>query len=229
VDFIERELLEQTGAATEEAEERADETNAEEFDDETQEHCAGTVIERHFHPCSTMHVVEHPSPSWGAQTPAAAADEPPEREDGRQSALVLHARPEPLQWYPLSHCSFPFIFPSPQMGVHMLASPVHVNPASTRHVAVQPSPETVFLSSQASDLRMSPSPQIALQMLGAPVQVKPASIAQEALQPSPDTVFLSSHCSRSLATFPSPHTGTGQVVILHIQPGFWQLEAPIPQ
>ena len=84
---------------------------------------------------------------------------------------------------------------------------MHVNPDSTAQLVLQPSPPTVFPSSQASPAATRPSPQIVWQTEGVPMHVNPDSTAQLALQPSPPTVLPSSQASL-LARKPSLHTAT---------------------
>jgi len=51
----------------------------------------------------------------------------------------------------------------------------HVNPDSVAQVALQPSPGSVFPSSQVSGPSLIPFPQL-FQVLGSPVHVNPASV-----------------------------------------------------
>jgi hypothetical protein len=58
--------------------------------------------------------------------------------------------------------------PSPQVVWQELGVPLHDQPLSNVHVALQPSPLVVLPSSHASDPLMSPSPQMGVQVLVSP-------------------------------------------------------------
>src|SRR3569623_499400 len=67
---------------------------------------------------------------------------------------------------------------------------------SARHIAEQPSPSAVLVSSHCSLPVTAPAPHT----------VSAVSIVHVAVQPSPLAVLPSSHCS-PLSRKPSPHTG----------------------
>src|SRR4051794_23809073 len=89
-----------------------------------------------------------------------------------------------------------------------LGCPPHVHPTSCRQsTPEQPSPLSVWPSSQVSAPRMKPSPQIGLQVLGVPTQLKPASTWHVNEQPSPLVALPSSQASGPRSR-PSPQIGT---------------------
>src|SRR5436309_531165 len=114
--------------------------------------------------------------------------------------------------------------PSPHTVVHGLPGVVQTKPASTVHVALQPSrlrvlpsshrsaprtrpsPPVVLPSSQPSLPTLRASPQIGVHGVFAAPQMKPSSIAHSEEHPSPFALLPSSHASAPTIS-PSPHTG----------------------
>src|SRR5690606_26001328 len=93
----------------------------------------------------------------------------------------------------------------------------HSHPCSTSHVAEQPSPSTLFPSSQASGLsasspgRRKPSPHAEVQAAVAPPPLgrQPGSISHRGEQPSPLFTLPSSQRSPKSTTPSLLHTSGG--------------------
>src|SRR5450432_776769 len=99
---------------------------------------------------------------------------------------------------PSSQVSLPIMTPSPQSGMQGFPGTRHCHPVSTLlQSPEQPSPLTLFPSSQASGELTVPSPQTVLRVQGWPTdgQIQPFSIWQSGVQPSPPILFPSSHRS----------------------------------
>src|SRR5690606_19408012 len=122
---------------------------------------------------------------------------------------------------PSSHSSAPSTTPSPQtVGVHVLGTPSHLNPISTRQVGEQPSPASTPASSHCSGNERIPSPHLAKGSHGIPAsrQMKPGSTSKQlAAQPSPSCSFPSSHASLA-ASIPSPHFAGPAASPVEIEP-----------
>ena len=79
--------------------------------------------------------------------------------------------------------------------MHVLGEPMQVKPKPTLHVKSQPSPGSMFPSSQASLPTITPSPQSVMHALGLPLHTQPGSVAHAASQPSPGSMLPGSACS----------------------------------
>src|SRR3954453_4757724 len=106
---------------------------------------------------------------------------------------------------PQSHDSPSSLVPLPHTALSQwLGSPEQVAPGSFRHRLEQPSPSTVFMSSQFSVPLILPSPHLGTHRLPGTWQANPASILQLDEQPSSLMVLPSSQSSLAAKT-PSPH------------------------
>ena len=76
---------------------------------------------------------------------------------------TVHVLEHPATPDPASHCSLPTTLPSPQMGLHVVLPQrvlLQIQPGSNAQVDEQPSPFTLFPSSQGSGPALIPSPQL---------------------------------------------------------------------
>jgi hypothetical protein len=109
---------------------------------------------------------------------------------------------------PSSHVSLPERLESPHVVLQTLGcAAVQLNPHSTAHPELQPSPAAVLPSSHPSEVVLIPFPQTSVQLdlpHGRVEQVHPISDLQFALHPSPLMVLPSSHVSEP-ASLKSPH------------------------
>ena len=162
-------------------------------------------------------------------------DDPPVQLHVASTAQVaLH--PSPLTVLPSSQYVLIELnrLPSPHISVQLSAvvnePPEHVQPDSTDHVELQPSPFELFPSSQyvIIEFMRLPSPQVSAHISGAvdepPNHVQSDSTAHDEFHPSPETVLPSSqYVLILLYRRPSPHISvhTSFVVVVppdHVQP-----------
>jgi hypothetical protein len=168
----------------------------------------------HAHPASTVQVLEQPSPeellpssqpSVGVRIPlpqisCTQAEGLSPEQNQVASTLQSAEQPSPPVVLPSSHCSeLEFTVPSPQTGnLTQLFACGHLQPVSTVHVGLQPSPAARFPSSQPSPFSHTPLPHFVVAM---------TKLLQSAAQ-----LFLSGGSHTSLpSTLPSPQL----MVLLH--------------
>ena len=143
-----------------------------------------------------------PSPQISKQTSGALVVPPDQLHPDSIPQLLLHPSPEtvlPSSQYVDSELN---LLLSPQISVQVSAEvddpPLQFHPDSFTQLLLQPSPETVFPSSQkvGLELYLFPSPQISTQtssvLVVPPDHVQPVSFTQLLLHPSPETVLPSS-------------------------------------
>jgi hypothetical protein len=76
---------------------------------------------------------------------------------------TVHVLEHPATPDPASHCSLPTTLPSPQTWLHVVRPQrvlLQIQPGSNAQVDEQPSPFTLFPSSQGSGPALIPSPQL---------------------------------------------------------------------
>jgi hypothetical protein len=120
-------------------------------------------------------------------------------------SIAQALQPSPDAEFLSSHSSPASSFPFPHGWVQTDGAPVHTNPGSTRHFALQPSLASTLASSQppgfASGPTTNPSPHFGEQVLGSvSSQLQCCSTPQLGLQPSLARVFASSQWSAPSST-----------------------------